>query len=43
VEDQVASFHEAIDDLLADLSDADRRTLTRVLPRLEARIHEPER
>jgi DNA-binding MarR family transcriptional regulator len=42
VEDQFASFHEAIDDLLADLSDADRRTLTRVLPRLEARIHEPE-
>ena len=42
VEAQIGSFRQAIDDLLAGLSDAERRTLARVLPELEARIHEDE-
>jgi DNA-binding MarR family transcriptional regulator len=41
VEGQFASFHEAIDELLSTLTDWDRRTLARVLPMLEARIHGP--
>jgi DNA-binding MarR family transcriptional regulator len=40
VEEQFGSFRKAIDGLLAGLSDRERRTLARVLPQLEARIHD---
>lgn len=39
VEEQIGSFRHAIDELLSGLSDKDLRTLGRVLPQLEARIH----
>ena len=40
VEKQVGSFRHAIDDLVGSLPAADLRTLARVLPLLEDRIHE---
>jgi DNA-binding MarR family transcriptional regulator len=42
VEGQIDSFRTVIDGLLAAVSEADRRTLARVLPTLQARIHEPD-
>jgi DNA-binding MarR family transcriptional regulator len=40
VEEQIGSFRQAIDELLAGLSHSERRVLARVLPELETRIHQ---
>jgi hypothetical protein len=40
VEDQFGSFRQAIEELLAGVSAADRRTVERVLSGLAAKIHQ---
>jgi DNA-binding MarR family transcriptional regulator len=42
VEEQIGSFRRAIDTLLGGLSEADMQMLARVLPALQARIHQAD-